>query len=97
MAFFYQKISFSPAFRANKDRLFFPHLLEEGTLFLAHGMSDDNVHFQNSAKLVEAMNFYGKQYDFYPYPNRNHNIATLRDRYHIYVKMTKFLIENLVD
>lgn len=70
---------------------------EEGALFLAHGMSDDNVHFQNSAKLVEAMNFYGKQYDFYPYPNRNHNIATLRDRYHLYVKMTKFLIENLVD
>ena len=34
MAFFCQKISFPPAFRANKDRLFFPHLLEEGTLFL---------------------------------------------------------------
>ncbi len=68
---------------------------EEGALFLAHGMADDNVHFQNSVELVEAMNLAGKQYDFYMYPNRAHGIGGLANRYHLFTKMTNFILENL--
>ncbi|MEZ5002977.1 MAG: DPP IV N-terminal domain-containing protein [Chitinophagales bacterium] len=68
-----------------------------GSLFLAHGMLDDNVHFQNSVKLVEFMNYYGKQYDFYCYPDSDHNIGTSGNRYHLYTKMTNFLLEHLMN
>jgi len=67
----------------------------KGNLLLVHGMADDNVHFQNSAELVNALVKANKQFDTYYYPNRNHGIYGGNTRLHLYTKMTNFLLEKL--
>lgn len=64
-----------------------------GKLLLVHGTADDNVHFQNSVALVTALVEANKQFEFFMYPDQNHGMGT--GRYHLYVKMTAFLQENL--
>jgi dipeptidyl-peptidase 4 len=46
-----------------------------GALFLAHGTSDDNVHFQNSVQMIDALIKAGKQFHLMIYPNKTHGIA----------------------
>lgn len=47
----------------------------EGNLLLVHGTGDDNVHYQNSEILINALVKNGKTFQFMPYPNRTHNIS----------------------
>jgi dipeptidyl-peptidase-4 len=68
---------------------------KSGKLFLAHGTADDNVHFQNTAELVKKMNSSGKHYDLYIYPDGDHGMGGYLNRYHLYQKMTSFILENL--
>lgn len=67
----------------------------KGKLLLIHGMGDDNVHFQNSTELVKALIDANKQFDMQFYPNKNHNIRGGNTSYHLYKKMSEFVIENL--
>ena len=46
-----------------------------GALLLVHGTSDDNVHFQNSVQMVDALIKAGKQFHLMIYPNKTHGIA----------------------
>ncbi|HYA23873.1 MAG TPA: S9 family peptidase [Terriglobales bacterium] len=55
-----------------------------GSLLLAHGTSDDNVHFQNSVQMVDALIKAGKQFRFMIYPNKTHGIAGSDDRAHLF-------------
>ena len=66
-----------------------------GKYLLVHGAADDNVHFQNTAEMVNALINANKQFDTYFYPNRNHGIYGGNTRLHLYNKMTDFLLENL--
>lgn len=61
----------------------------QGSLLLAHGTGDDNVHFQNSIQMVEALVKAGKQFRFMVYPNKTHSIRGADDRDHLF-----HLIEN---
>ncbi len=67
----------------------------KGKYLLIHGMGDDNVHFQNSVELTNALIKANKQFDYYAYPNRNHGIYGGNTRLHLYTKMTDFIKENL--
>ena len=67
----------------------------KGNYLLIHGMADDNVHFQNSVEMANALIAANKQFDTYFYPNRNHGIYGGMARVHLYNKMTNFLIEKL--
>ena len=67
----------------------------EGDLLLVHGMGDDNVHFQHTAEMANALIANNKQFDTYFYPNRNHGIYGGPTRLHLYTKMTDFLLSNL--
>ena len=58
-------------------------------------MADDNVHFQNSVEMVDALEKANKQFDTYYYPNKNHGIFGGLTRLHLYTKMTNFLMEKL--
>ena len=67
----------------------------KGNYLLVHGNADDNVHFQNSVEMANALIKANKQFDTYFYPNRNHGIYGGNTRLHLYNKMTNFLLEKL--
>lgn len=67
----------------------------KGNLLLVHGTGDDNVHFQNSVALEEALIKANKQFQSFYYPNRNHGIYGGNTRLHLYQMMTDFLEKNL--
>ena len=67
----------------------------KGKYLLVHGNADDNVHFQHSAEMANALIRANKQFDTYFYPNRNHGIYGDNARLHLYTKMTNFLLMNL--
>jgi dipeptidyl-peptidase-4 len=62
-----------------------------GRLFLIHGTGDDNVHFQNSTQLTNALQAGGKQFDFLLYANRSHSIAGGNTQVHLFTAMTDWL------
>ncbi|MEM9917342.1 MAG: S9 family peptidase [Bacteroidota bacterium] len=67
----------------------------KGPYLLVHGVADDNVHFQNTAEMTNALIKANKQFDTYIYPNRNHGIYGGTTRLHLYNKMTNFILQNL--
>ncbi len=69
----------------------------KGNYLLIHGTGDDNVHFQNSAEMVEKLEEAGKQFEFRIYPNKNHSIydATGNTRLNLYQLMTDFIERKL--
>ena len=78
----------------NNSPVYFADRLK-GNYLLVHGMADDNVHFQNSVEMVDALVNANKQFDTYYYPNKNHGIFGGSTRLHLYTKMTNFLMEKL--
>ena len=67
----------------------------EGAYLLVHGTGDDNVHVQNSMRMIEALIQANKQFDWAIYPDRNHSIYGGNTRLHLYTLMTNFIKENL--
>ncbi|MBP7273958.1 MAG: DPP IV N-terminal domain-containing protein [Saprospiraceae bacterium] len=78
----------------NNSPLYFADRLK-GNFLLLHGVADDNVHFQNTIELTNALIDANKQFDTYFYPNRNHGIYGGNARLHLYNKMTNFVLEKL--
>lgn len=67
----------------------------KGNYLIIHGTADDNVHFQNSAEMVDAMIRQGIRFDSEYYPNKNHGISGGKTRYHLYDRMSRYLLEKL--
>jgi dipeptidyl-peptidase-4 len=67
----------------------------KGKYLIIHGTGDDNVHFQNSVMMVNELIKNNIPFDSEFYPNKNHGIYGGATRYHLYNKMTNFIIENL--
>lgn len=67
----------------------------EGDFLLVHGSADDNVHVQNTTRLVEALVQADKDFDWAIYPDKNHGIYGGNTRLHLYKKMTRFIKETL--
>jgi len=67
----------------------------QGKFLLIHGSGDDNVHFQNSMDLSEALVQAGKQFEMQFYPNKDHGISGGNTTFHLYKRMTGFILENL--
>ncbi|MGB1268205.1 MAG: S9 family peptidase [Flavobacteriaceae bacterium] len=67
----------------------------KGKFLLIHGSADDNVHVQNTMRMVEALVQANKQFEWMIYPDKNHGIYGGNTRLHLYKKMTNFIKENL--
>ncbi len=68
----------------------------KGQLMVVHGTGDDNVHYQGTEALIDALVTANKQFTVVPYPNRSHGIfegpGTTR---HLYALFTRFITEKL--
>ena len=72
----------------------YAHLLK-GKYLLIHGSGDDNVHVQNTMRMVEALVQANKQFEWMIYPDKNHGIYGGNTSRHLYEKMTTFIENNL--
>jgi len=70
--------------------------LLKGKYLLIHGSGDDNVHVQNTTRMINALVEANKQFDLFIYPDRTHGIYRGKNtRLHLYKKMTTFIELNL--
>jgi dipeptidyl-peptidase-4 len=67
----------------------------KGDLLVIHGTGDDNVHFQNSLKLANALEMSGKQFQLMAYPSRNHSISGGGTSMHLYTLMSNWIETHL--
>jgi dipeptidyl-peptidase-4 len=67
----------------------------KGRYLLIHGTADDNVHFQNTVGLVDKLIEANVQFETMFYPNKDHSIYGGNSRFHLYTKMTNFVLNNL--
>jgi len=67
----------------------------KGNYLIIHGTADDNVHFQNSAEMVNAMVNKNIPFDSEYYPNKNHGIRGGKARLHLFTKISKYIFEKL--
>ncbi len=74
----------------------YPELLK-GNYLIIHGSADDNVHVQNTMRMVEALIQADKQFEWAIYPDKNHSIYGGNTRLHLFKKMTNFVYEHLGD
>jgi dipeptidyl-peptidase-4 len=67
----------------------------KGDFLLVHGSADDNVHVQNTMEMISALVNANKQFDLFIYPDKNHSLYGGNTKYHLYKKMTDFILDNL--
>ncbi|HKQ86441.1 MAG TPA: S9 family peptidase [Candidatus Acidoferrales bacterium] len=68
----------------------------EGKLFVAHGTGDDNVHFANTADLLNALILHGTYpNDLLILPGRGHGMSDAPARIELYKQLTAFFLNNL--
>lgn len=69
----------------------------KGKYLLIHGTADDNVHFQNSVQMITALVKSNVDFESGYYPNKNHGISGMPDNtsFHIWNKMTNWILTNL--
>ncbi|HEU4682586.1 MAG TPA: S9 family peptidase [Gemmatimonadales bacterium] len=68
----------------------------KGNLLLIHGSGDDNVHFQNSETLINALVTANKPFTMMEYPNRTHCICQGKNtQAHLFELITRYLDQHL--
>lgn len=69
----------------------------QGDYLLIHGTGDDNVHIQNSYRMINALIANNKQFDMFIVPDRTHGIYEGKNtRLNLYTKMTNFVEDKLL-
>ncbi|WP_299885434.1 S9 family peptidase [uncultured Lacinutrix sp.] len=69
----------------------------KGDFLLIHGTGDDNVHVQNTMRMIDALIKADKQFEWMIYPDDAHGIRGTNRRAHLYKKMTNFVDRTLGD
>jgi dipeptidyl-peptidase-4 len=62
----------------------------KSSLFLAHGMADDNVLFINSTRLISELQHRGVQFELMTYPGAKHGLSTPQMKIHVYTALRNF-------
>ena len=69
-----------------------------GNLLLVHGGGDDNVHYQNSEMLINALVAANRPFEMMEYPNRTHCICQGKGtQAHLFDLITRFLDRTLME
>lgn len=68
-----------------------------GDLLICHGLTDDNVHYQNCAELVECLVQADIQFEMQVYTNRNHSIYGGNTRKHLFRRIENFFDSKLMN
>ncbi|OLC38981.1 MAG: hypothetical protein AUH75_10055 [Gemmatimonadetes bacterium 13_1_40CM_4_65_7] len=66
-----------------------------GKLLIVHGSGDDNVHYQNTEMMVNALVAANRPFQLMVYPNRTHSISGGTTRQHLFTLLTNFVEGNL--
>lgn len=66
-----------------------------GRLLLIHGALDDNVHLQNSWRMVDELQKAGITFDLMIYPQDKHSVTSPAGRRHLHQTMLEFWERNL--
>lgn len=66
-----------------------------GKLLLVHPTADDNVHFQNTIQMIDALIEAGKPYDLLLYPGKTHSLHGEKERLHLFRSIEQYLEEHL--
>ena len=66
-----------------------------GKLLLIHGMMDENVHFQNSAEMIDAFIQANKTFDLLVLPGERHGTRNPKTRQYVTRRVVDYLTENL--
>jgi len=64
-------------------------------LYLVHGMLDDNVLFQDTARLMQRLIENGKPFDMLAYPRDDHSIGKDTSRPHVFAAIMRYLWQKL--
>lgn len=68
----------------------------KGDLLIVHGTGDDNVHYQQTEYLINALVAANKPFTMMAYPNRTHSISEGEGTtLHLYSLLTRYLNEHL--
>jgi dipeptidyl-peptidase-4 len=67
----------------------------KGRLLLVHGTGDDNVHFQNTLRMIQRLERANKQFDMRIYPNKTHSISGGNTSENVFGLLTDWLQKNL--
>jgi dipeptidyl-peptidase-4 len=68
----------------------------KGDLLIVHGTGDDNVHYQGTERLIDALVAANKPFTMMAYPNRTHGIYEGEGTtIHLYSLLNRFLNEHL--
>lgn len=82
-------------YRVGAPQTYADRLQDHQRLLIIHGDFDDNVHFQQSVQMVNALQAANKQFDMMMYPGRNHGIFGGSTRLNLFTKATNYIKENL--
>lgn len=64
-------------------------------LLLVHGTADDNVLFENSLRMIDALEQAGKRFELAIYPGKAHGISGRQARLHLRLTETDFFVRQL--
>lgn len=67
----------------------------KGKYLLIHGSGDDNVHYQNTMEMINALVAANKQFDLFIYPNKDHGIYGGNTRNHLFTMILNYTKSNL--
>jgi dipeptidyl-peptidase 4 len=73
----------------------FANRLRGDNYLICHGIADDNVHWQQTTEMINALVRANKQFETQYYPNRNHGIYGDNATMHLFTKLTEFVLEKL--
>jgi dipeptidyl-peptidase 4 len=67
----------------------------QGKLFLIHSLMDENVHFQNTAQMIDALVAADKPFDMMVFPGERHGYRSPTARKYVMRRIVEYITQNL--